>query len=191
MKLPNEKVLAQFVEPFYLSILHGNCLEFEEPKRAEFLSGFHMAAKRINHENVKRLLHAGEWRSGLVASWYVANRRWKDFVPEMVELLLASNVTFLGQGLAVSLASLATPECADGLEQYLDVWLSRTDCAYDQPWVMASLRECDRRRGEQRAARFEGRDGTYRRWTNEVYFERAVPNPYVARLLQYIEGEQI
>jgi hypothetical protein len=79
-------------------------------------------------------------------------------------VLLASEMVYAGGGYCVALARFGAPADAELLVTYLNRWLSRIDCDYDQDKAIGALLYLDARLATNRAACFLGRDGLWERW---------------------------
>ena len=139
--------LKRLVVPFYMEMLHGNILGRTEREQARWLKRFHRTALRIDEATARALLDGFSWREHMVGAWFIGVRRWDHFADRLSSLLLASELTYQGQGLSVGLALLSTDAAAEGLDAYLTEWLPVLDARYDQPWAMAALTVVDEHRG--------------------------------------------
>jgi hypothetical protein len=98
----------------------------------------------------------GDWRSRLTAAWLIGIDRRAGFRAELARLLLASELTYAGQGYAFALARLGD---VDALASYLDHYLTvEPRVEYDQRWVLAALSQVD----PARASRYLG---PFERWS--------------------------
>jgi hypothetical protein len=136
----------------YTQLLGLNPLR-EEPGREGFEAGLAHDARQITDEDLHLLLEF-EWRSRLTAAWLIGLDQRSQFRHDLADLLLASQFVFAGQGYCLALARFGQPEDAEILMAYLDHYLPRTDCHYDQPWALGALLNLDERLGTDQAARF-------------------------------------
>lgn len=145
-----DEQLTAWVAPIYLQVLHGNHLSLAGADREAFLADARRASAEADEEGLRLLLWDANWRPRLVAAWLAGVRREARLEPLIAELLLESAVSFAGQGYCFALARLGTPTAATALESYLERWLPRTDCDYDQEWALAALAGIDEPRAEAR-----------------------------------------
>ncbi|MEV6969191.1 DUF6000 family protein [Hamadaea sp. NPDC051192] len=154
----------------YFELLHGRFLRLPEDQRADFVQALVHDARAISEEHLALLfsgrLDLGGWRSRIVAAWLVAMGRRVAFRRQIGELLLASDMTYAGQGYCVALAALGTEEDAAILIAYLDRYLPRIELRYDQHWAMAALVHLDAVRGTRFADPFLVAEGLWQRWAN-------------------------
>ncbi|GAA4502866.1 hypothetical protein GCM10023191_055010 [Actinoallomurus oryzae] len=142
----------------YLRLFHGGALGEDRA----FLRALAEDARRITDEELGRLLTV-EWRSRLTAAWLIGLDRRTVFRRLLGELLLESELMYSGQAYCFALARFGGHEDADLLAAYLDRYLPRRDCYYDQHWAIGALLYLDDRLGGHRAARFLGADGLWAR----------------------------
>ena len=79
-------------------------------------------------------------------------------------MLLASELTYAGQGYCVALARFATAADAELLAAYLDTYLPQLDKRYDQDWALGALLHLDAQLKTSYATPFLGEDGPWQRW---------------------------
>ncbi|MFI6797410.1 DUF6000 family protein [Streptosporangium canum] len=144
----------------YMDLLHGNFLDRPEPERSQFTRSLARAAKQITDEELHTLLDS-EWRARLTASWLIGLDRRSQFRSRIGELLLASELVYAGQGYCFSLARFEDTTDAALLVAYLDRYLPRLNCQYDQHWAIGALLRLDERLGTSHAARFLAPDGLW------------------------------
>lgn len=105
LRLPNEndpelvRLVDRYVMPGrrYLELLHANFLRLPEQERSTFVQHLRADSATITDPELTVLL-SSEWRSRLCASWMIAAGRRAAFARRLGELLLASELTFQGQG---------------------------------------------------------------------------------------------
>ncbi|MQY08439.1 DUF6000 family protein [Actinomadura macrotermitis] len=110
-------------------------------------------AREISDEALDRLLACG-WRPRLTAAWLIGVDARNRYRQKLGELLLDSEVIYAGQGYCFALARFGQHEDAEILSAYLDHYLPRTDCHYDQHWAMGALLYLDGRLGTRAADRY-------------------------------------
>ncbi|GAA2495801.1 hypothetical protein GCM10010406_35070 [Streptomyces thermolineatus] len=149
----------------YLGLLHGNFARCREVDRTAFLQALGVAARRTTDEELEVLLQS-EWRSRLTAAWLIGVDRRAYFSDVLGDLLLDSRLCFSGQGYAFALARFGGAEDAGYLTAYLDRYLRRPDCQYDQHWAVSALAHIDGRAGTGHAARFLSPGGLWQQWAD-------------------------
>ncbi|MFF2657367.1 DUF6000 family protein [Kitasatospora sp. NPDC058032] len=179
-------VIDRYVKPTtqevgrYLHLLHANFSRDEESERTPFLQSLSAAARKITDEELEILLES-EWRSRLTAAWLIGFDRREHFRDILGDLLLASQFCFSGQGYCFALAQFGTEEDALHLTAYLDRYLQRPDCQYDQHWAISALLHIDSRTGIEHAARFLAPGGLWDQW-NEAQFRPLAPSQFIDEL---------
>lgn len=78
-------------------------------------------------------------------------------------MLLDSELVYAGQGYCFALARFGEPEDAEILAAYLDRYLPRKDCVYNQDRAIGALLHLDAKLGTAHAQRFLGSEGLWRR----------------------------
>jgi len=147
----------------YLKLLGGNFESIAEPDRSEFLRLLAHDAEQITDHELGTLLDS-EWRSRITAAWLIATSRRHSFRERLGGLLLASELTYSGQGHCIALARLGTTADAEILTAYLDHYLRRLDCRYDQPWALGALMHIDEHLGTGYATPFIQPNGLWHTW---------------------------
>jgi len=147
----------------YLGLLHGNFMTMDPAGRASFLRQLARSARQVSDHELGVLLES-EWRSQLTASWLIGLGRRDQFRGQIGELLLASEVTYAGQGYCLALARLATSADTDLLSAYLDNYLPDPGKRYDQPWALGALLHIDDQLSTTHAARFLAAGGLWDQW---------------------------
>ena len=135
---PTERALRDaFVYPFYLSLLHGNFIGGRYG--AEHSRRIADAARTISDEQIGRLLSQREWRGRLVAGWFTGLTKRSHFVRDIVDLLIASEMVYAGEGYCIALALIGDAACAEGLRAYLAKYLPLNGRVYNQDWAIGAL----------------------------------------------------
>ncbi|MFJ7194023.1 MULTISPECIES: DUF6000 family protein [unclassified Streptomyces] len=164
----------------YLHLLHGNFARHDETERTPFLRSLSAAAREITDEELEILLES-EWRSRLTAAWLIGFNRREHFRDVLGDLLLASRLCFAGQGYCFALACFGADEDAQHLTAYLERYLRRPDCQYDQRWAISALLHIDSRTGNEYAARFLAPGGLWHQW-NETQHKPSPPSRFIDEL---------
>ncbi|WP_242911518.1 DUF6000 family protein [Actinomadura terrae] len=125
----------------------------DRPDRDVFERALASDARQVSDEDLETLLEL-DWRSRITAGWLIALDRRTQFRDALGELLLASELAFAGIGYCIALVRFAQPEDADILAAYLDRYLRRSDCYYDQDAALGGLLHLDAELGTARADRF-------------------------------------
>ncbi len=149
----NAKAIQRYVvwkrrKPRYLKLL-GGLPEGESRFKAALVRD----AREISDEDLDRLLSCG-WRPRLTAAWLIGIDRRRHYREILGELLLESAGPYAGKGYCFALARFGQSEDAEILAAYLDRYLPRTDCYYDQGSAMGALLHLDERLGTHYAERF-------------------------------------
>jgi hypothetical protein len=127
----------------HLTLLHGNVLHQLAPEeRVNFGRELADDARHVTDDDLTRLLD-DDWRSQLTAGWLIGLTRRDHYRDRLGELLLASRVTFAGQGFCFALARFGTAADARVLSAYLDRYLPQQDLRADQGWAMGALLHVD------------------------------------------------
>ncbi|MFF2628574.1 DUF6000 family protein [Kitasatospora griseola] len=186
-------VISRYVTPAtrgvarHLHLLRGNFAGDAADERTPFVESLRTAAREITDEELGILLRS-EWRSRLTAAWLIGVDRRDRFRDALGELLSASEVCFSGQGYCFALARLGTDEDARYLAAYLDQYLRRPDCPYDQHWAISALLHIDGRTGSGHAERFLVPGGLWDQW-NEAQYRPAPPSRFVDELCGAFSAE--
>jgi hypothetical protein len=160
----------------YLNLLHGNVLHMMDHKeRVSFGHALAGDAAQITDGELEQLL-AHEWRSQLTAAWLVGFALRDSHRDRIGELLLASRVSYAGQGFCFALARFGTRQDAQLLIDYLDRYLPRLDLFYDQHWAMGALLHLDEWLGTDHANRFLDDGGAWHRWVDATAPQHADPD---------------
>ncbi|MFC8278370.1 DUF6000 family protein [Streptomyces sp. NPDC057271] len=162
----------------YLDLLHGNFVRLPAEERAQFLQTLGRDSRSVTDAQLEFMLQPN-WRSRITAAWMIGLDRREQFRDRIGGLLLASELTYAGQGYCIALALLGTTEDATLLTTYLDRYLRRPECRYDQQWALGALLHLDEALGTTHAAGFLDPDGLWSQWANDR-------NTPPERLRQYI-----
>lgn len=136
----NSLLMKQWVSPFYLRILNGNYafkIEVSE-EREQFNLDVRRALDKITPTIAGKLI-GGHWREAITGSWFAGLKRYTELRDQIGELLLASKTCFAGQSHAFAMACFADDASVKFLTRYLDTYLRRLDCFYDQNWAMPAM----------------------------------------------------
>jgi hypothetical protein len=146
-------ITGSSVRPGRYWALGGRVLALSGTERAEFGLALGRDAWQITDRELSTLLDS-EWRSRITAAWLIGLDRRTQFRARLGELLLNSELVYAGQGYCLALARFGTAADAAILSSYLDKYLPRADCFYDQHWAIGALLHLDSRLGSSRASRF-------------------------------------
>ena len=144
-------------------LLHGNFMRMDKAARTTFLRQLARSARQASDHELATLLDS-EWRSRLTASWLIGFGCREQFRGRIGELLLASELTYAGQGYCLALARFAATADAELLAAYLDTYLPQSGKRYDQPWALGALLHLDQQLSTDHAARFLAVGGLWQRW---------------------------
>ncbi|HEY9629710.1 MAG TPA: DUF6000 family protein [Coleofasciculaceae cyanobacterium] len=134
-----DEFTAQWVQPYYLKLLGYNYRSLQGVKLDNFVSSTNQALLTIDETVVARLLSSLGWRERLTGSWFAGLKRWNGFANQIGELLVESNRPYAGHGYCFALGRFADTSSSSYLASYLDKYLPRLDCYYDQHWAIAAL----------------------------------------------------
>jgi O-acetyl-ADP-ribose deacetylase (regulator of RNase III) len=183
-----DRRLFPHVEAMYLSVLHGNAFTgLSVPGDCEFGLAARAAAAELGPPQLERLLWENDWRPRLVAGWLAGATLARGLAPRLGRLLLASEFPFACQAYCFAMASFADDAAALALERYLDTWLPRLDCPYDQHWALAALRHVDAARGTRRAGRFLAAGGPWAEFSAHNRMDHETPFGKLAAMLAFAE----
>lgn len=93
------------------------------------------------------------WRGWLPAGVFCGISRNRSWLEHIGEQLVQSRGQYAGPGLAFAMIRFGS-EGTPYLRAYLEKWLPRTDCHYDQKWVLAALSVSDEINGTSFSAEF-------------------------------------
>ncbi|MER6399346.1 DUF6000 family protein [Kitasatospora sp. NPDC001603] len=171
-----EHVLERYVTPGqrYLGLLHGNFFRLDGSEQSDFVEALASDAASVTVEELSALF-GYEWRSRLTASWLAGVARRTEWRSLIGQLLLASELTYAGQGFCFALARFGTTEDAQILTEYLARYLPQLDRRYDQPLALGALLRLDSLLGTDYAQRFTAVDGPWDRWAEALPHLRGNP----------------
>lgn len=129
--------IEKWVMPFYLRVLGPTNYS------TEFLESAKLALDEVQPDIISMLLNERDWRPRLTAGWFAGVKRWEEFTQQIGDLLIASELCYQGEGFCFALARFGSGGAVAHLQQYLDIWLNRPDCCYDQDVALASLQWID------------------------------------------------
>ncbi len=149
----------------YMSLLGTNALRVTDDDFAPALAD---DARRITDAELDALLEF-EWRARLTAAWLIGLGERTQFRRTFADLLLESELCYAGQGYCFAFTRFGKPEDADILVAYLDRYLPRSDCHYDQDWAIGALLHLDQKLGTEHAQRFLTSGGL---WSRSAFADR-------------------
>ncbi|WP_262706096.1 MULTISPECIES: DUF6000 family protein [Streptomyces] len=172
-------VVARYVskDRRYLKLLGGGFLRLGDPEEAAFIAALRADALHVSPDEIGALL-GYEWRSRLTAAWLVGVARRVEWRERVGELLLASELTYAGQGYCFALARFGSQADAEILVSYLDRYLPRLECRYDQGTALGALLRLDSQLGTSHAERFVVRDGLWERWVDALPHTRGTADAW-------------
>lgn len=157
--LPGD-VLSVFCDDFYMKFLHLTLSDrrFEDvievlPKRLARILPF-------ADDDILEIVHSVDWRGRLVSGVFVGILKKHSWLDRIGTELVLSRGPYAGVGLAFAMLRFG-PAGVPYLQKYLRKWLPRTDCAYDQYWVMAALKLSDEIHGTNLSEEFMGAGGLW------------------------------
>jgi hypothetical protein len=147
--------IIDWTTPFYLQFLHGNyaaLLQGEDQNR--FIALVKQAMKEIDEKTIADLLQFRGWREKLTGAWFAGLTGSTQFQDRIGSLLIESSSVYSGEGYCFALACFGNEKSAKFLQAYLDKWLLKLDCEYDQDWAMSALVWMDGHRGTDYAKQY-------------------------------------
>ena len=144
-----EGIRERSVRPFYLALLHGNLCRRDLDLAVDLPARIGEAAKAIADSELATLIEAREWRGRLAAAWFIAITQRRGFVDAIGRLLLASELTYAGQGYCVALGLIPEPSCEEYLRSYLRLYLPPRGRFYDQTWAVGALAHIRQKRPDE------------------------------------------
>lgn len=159
-----DEIIAQWVKPYYLKILHGNYAHLQDNELNDFVSSAKQSLSEIDEAVIERLLLSLGWRERITGSWFAGLKRWDKFTDQIGELLIENNRVYAGQGYCFALGRFTDNLSVSYLTSYLDKYLPKLDCYYDQGWAMAALIWIDNRNESNYSKRYLERDGLWERF---------------------------
>lgn len=140
--------LTDWTTPFYLQFLHGNFMTLVSGnEQGQFVALVRRALTLIDDRAIADLLAGASWREKLSGAWFSGLLRRAEFQEQIGSCLIESSCCFSGQGYVFALASFANQRSSELLKAYLDKWLLKLECEYDQDWAMPALAWLDAQRG--------------------------------------------
>ena len=152
----------------YLRLRGTNPLRADDASDGAFDIALADDARRIDDADLGTLLEL-EWRARLTAAWLIGLDQRTQFRQTLEDLLLDSELTYAGQGYCFALTRFGQPDDAAILTAYLDRYLPRPDCHYDQAWAIGALLHLDQKLGTDHAQRFLAPEGL---WHQSAFAER-------------------
>lgn len=143
--------------------LMGSWVALPPPQLRRFQRRLRRAALRAPVSDLDQLLALG-WRERLTAAWLAGIARHTELRDKIGQLLLASETPHAGGGYCIALALFGEQDDADLLIAYLDRWLPRTDCRYDQADAIGALLHIDSQLRTHNADRFLAPGGLWQQW---------------------------
>lgn len=137
--------IERWVVPFYLNILHGNYAThvLNEDEKRIFHQQVEAALAEITPQ-LTSILISGHWRESITGSWFAGLKNYTECQIQIAKLLLASKTCYAGQSHAFAMACFANKTSVIALRKYLDRYLRRKNCYYDQDWAMPALMWIDK-----------------------------------------------
>lgn len=149
--------IERWVQPFYMKVLHAK-------QAASVTEQLVEASISITPEVVNALLADLNWRTRKMAAIYAGINGWSDFTDAIGERLLKSEVVYAGASYCFALARFSSDEAVTYLKRYLDIWLRRPECWYDQNHALSALLWLDQVWGSDEATAYLSANGPWMRF---------------------------
>ncbi len=164
----NPLLIKRWVSPFYLRILHGNYATriVVGDERLLFNSDVQHALDTITPKIARKLI-GGHWREAITGSWFAGLKDYTELREQIGELLLASKTCYAGQSHAFAMACFADDASVSYLTNYLDIYLRRLDCWYDQDWAMPALLWIDHINSTNHSSEYLAPNGLWEHFTTD------------------------
>ena len=161
--------LTNWTEPFYLNFLHGNyAMLLHGEEQEKFVKSVKQAMTKIDDTTIAGLLDHRGWREKLTGAWFSGLTYRTKFREKIGSLLIESSSAFSGEGYCFALARFQDEKSAQLLEAYLDKWLLKLDCRYDQAWAMSALIWVDNQRASQFSKKYLEPSGLWEKFFLEA-----------------------
>ena len=159
-------LIERWVSPFYLRVLHGNYASrlVVGGEREQFNTNVKDALASITPDIASELIR-GYWREAITGSWFAGLKTFDVCHDQIGDLLLQSKSCYAGQSHAFAMACYADDASVDYLKRYLNTYLRRLDCYYDQNWAMPALMWIDHLQSSNHADDFLAPDGLWHHFT--------------------------
>ena len=152
--MKTDEFISQWVQPFYLRILHGNYCRLSGVEKSSFDDKVKNGLELINSDIVSQLLLSFGWREQITGSWFCGLKGWSQFADIIGTKLVESKVTYAGQGHSFAMACFANENSVKYLTQYLNFYLPKNDLIYDQAWVMPALMWVDEQNNTNHSSQY-------------------------------------
>lgn len=138
--MSNKLDLEKWVLPFYLNVLHGNYASglLSESERSEFVLVVNRTLGQLTPDICSELI-SGHWRESITGSWFAGLKMYEELQDQIGSLLLDSKTCYAGQAYAFAMGCYGNQKSIEYLTKYLDTYLAKVDCQYDQDWAMGAL----------------------------------------------------
>ena len=131
----SRELTANWVTPYYFLNFHSFSVEQTE--------AFAIALKGLSQETIESLLCEKNWRSRVVGANMVALLGLHKFEDRLGNLLLRSDLCFVGRAYCFALAVLNSSQSVKFLNQYLNYYLCRHELWFDQGEAMGAVAHLD------------------------------------------------
>lgn len=162
-----DDVAQVFIRPFYMKFLN---LGFTGPTKENLeFSGLVAGVLPFVDDVIAQLLmDEFGWRGRLTAGVFCAFLKKKDWLDRLGDELIQSRGPYAGQGFALAMFRFGS-EGIPYLCAYLEKWLPRTECYYDQKWVLAALSVSDEINGTSFSSEFIEPGGLWEKFNRGRY----------------------
>ena len=124
----------KWVDPLYMGVPG-----YGKGEQNDFWCAVDRVYSEVSEQLVGELLDRNDWRSRKVGGFFAGLRVYSSILPRIEALLVESKFCYSGIGYCFALVRFSSAESSAALRRYLDVWLPRRDCCYDQMVALGSL----------------------------------------------------
>lgn len=165
----NYHLIERWVKPYYMQFFGGRFTRLDRVEEAAFLMTLRHDLSIIDETTVRDLIQQFGWREQLVGSYFAGFKLWNQCADIIGKKLIASEVTYAGAGHAFALACFSDHKSTRLLMEYLDYWLRKPECYYDQLDVLCALMWIDEQKGTTFAEHYIKPNGLWGVFTEDKY----------------------
>jgi Family of unknown function (DUF6000) len=103
---------------------------------------------------ISKLLTLPDWRPRSVGGFFAGLSRSVGFQEQLEQELLSGEFFLAGKGYCFAMVCFGSDQSSSALCRYLDIWLPKRECFYNQMIALGSLLWLDSHRSETRAKKY-------------------------------------